>query len=172
MKLLNQKIDFYEFSDTAIRYNEVFIPGVLMTEYSDTGHRFRYNEFDRFDYWYWFTKSKDRFFDYLFFSSDTYPSAPESTPDLIAEIYFRFEVDQVSHSRVVYALMDFIGSLGGVSDLLLQIIGWIFGGYAAFHSSVATISALYRIKSKDPSVFEKSKQNDPDHPNISKFKVT
>ena len=39
--------DFYEFDDVAIRYNEVFIPGVPMNKYSDTGYRFRYNEFNR-----------------------------------------------------------------------------------------------------------------------------
>lgn len=43
MKLLNQKIDFYDFGDYAVRYNEVFIPGVPMNKYSDTGYRFRYN---------------------------------------------------------------------------------------------------------------------------------
>ena len=49
MKLLNSKIDFYEFGETAVRFNEVFIPGVPMTHYSDTGYRFRYNVFDRQD---------------------------------------------------------------------------------------------------------------------------
>jgi hypothetical protein len=47
MKLINQKIDFITFEDWAVRYNEVFIPGVPMGNglFSDTGYRFRYNDF-------------------------------------------------------------------------------------------------------------------------------
>ena len=159
MKLLNQKIDFYEFEkdQMAVRYNEVFIPGISMNKYSDTGYRFRYNLFERFDTWYWFTTKTDFFFDYMFYNSDTYESAPSGAEDLIGEMYFRLEVDQITHGRVVYTLMDFIGALGGVSDLLLQILGWIIGGYAAFHSSVATISALYKVKTENTSIFSKSK---------------
>jgi len=119
MKLLNQKIDFYQFDTAAIRYNEVFIPGVPMNKYSDTGYRFRYNEFERQDGPYWAINVKDTFYDFLFYNSDTYPTPPASAPNMIAEMYFRLEVDQVSHARNVYALMDFIGALGGVSDLLL-----------------------------------------------------
>jgi len=154
-----------------VRYNEVFIPGVPMNAYSDTGYRFRYNEFDRIDNWYWGESEIKYFFDYLFYNSDTYPTPPENNQEIIAEMYFRLEVDQVSHGRVVYALMDFIGSLGGVSDLLLQIVGWIFGGYAAFHSSIATLAALYRVRSSEPSLFASSKQNDPAHPSVNRIKV-
>jgi hypothetical protein len=48
LKLINQKIDFLTFDDWAVRYNEVFIPSVPMfNAYSDTGYRFRRNNFDR-----------------------------------------------------------------------------------------------------------------------------
>lgn len=91
---------------------------------------------------------------------------------MIADMYFRLDVDQVSHGRVVYGLMDFIGSLGGVSNLLLQIVGWVFGGYAAFHSSTATLAALYKVRSSATSLFKKSKQNDPAEPTVNKIKVS
>lgn len=42
--------------------------------------------------------------------------------------------------------MDFIGDLGGVGKLLIKISGWIIGGYAAFHSLIKTIAALYKVK--------------------------
>jgi hypothetical protein len=58
---------------------------------------------------------------------------------------------------VVYNLMDFIGDLGGVKDILLQIAGWIIGSYAAFHSSWSTISALYRVKLPEGNIFMESK---------------
>ena len=48
LKLINQKIDFITFDDWAVRYNEVFIPSVPMYDaYSDTGYRFRRNNFFR-----------------------------------------------------------------------------------------------------------------------------
>lgn len=42
--------------------------------------------------------------------------------------------------------MDFIGSLGGVSDFMLQVAGWVLGGFAAFHQSYATMKVLYKIR--------------------------
>jgi hypothetical protein len=55
-------------------------------------------------------------------------------------------VDQVTHSRNVYFFMDFIGDIGGVTGIMLQIFGWILGGYASYHSAFMTIAALYKVK--------------------------
>jgi len=68
--------------------------------------------------------------------------------------------------------MDFIGTLGGVTDIMLQILGWILGGYAVFHSTFATVSALYRVKSPSKKVFLESKQNDPSKPDLRKIKLS
>jgi hypothetical protein len=67
--------------------------------------------------------------------------------------------------------MDFIGDLGGVKDIMLQIAGWIIGSYAAFHSSWSTISALYKVKLPDGNIFTESKQNDPANPDLFKMKL-
>jgi hypothetical protein len=49
MKVINQKIDFLEFDEEAVRNNEIFVPGIKMGpgHYSDTGYRFRFNDFAR-----------------------------------------------------------------------------------------------------------------------------
>jgi hypothetical protein len=60
-------------------------------------------------------------------------------------MYFRLAVDQISHTRDVYFFMNFIGDLGGVERILLKVFGWILGGYAAFHSSLMTVRALYKL---------------------------
>lgn len=65
--------------------------------------------------------------------------------------------------------MDFIGALGGVTDILLQICGWIIGGYAAFHSAFMTMSQLYTVKNVESDVFKPSKK--PTDPNLSKIKL-
>ena len=67
--------------------------------------------------------------------------------------------------------MSFIGDLGGVQGILLQICGWIIGGYAAFHSVFSTISALYHFKSSQDPNFMSSKQNNPDTPEVYKIKL-
>jgi hypothetical protein len=86
-------------------------------KFSDTGHRYRYNIFHRTDYWYTQTELLNPFFDYIFFNSDTY-DVPKDKVE-IAEIYFRLMTDQITHHRKVFAIMDFFGSLGGVSRVLL-----------------------------------------------------
>lgn len=138
--------------------------------YSDTGHRFRYNFFDRVDGYLLPDNDGDVFFDYFEYNTDVYKSAPAGMEDVIAEIYFRLEVDQISHGRTVYNFMDFIGDLGGVPAIMLQLAGWVIGSYSAFHASYATMSALYRIKCND-KIFLDSKQNDPNTPEIQKMKL-
>jgi len=134
LKLINQKIDFISFNETAVRYNEVYIPAVPLGNgaYSDTGYRLRFNEFLRQDGWLFKKNIVNKFFDYVFFSSDTYPNAPSDNQKLISEMYFRLDSNQVTHSRDAFYIMDLISKLGGVERLLLKICGWFLGGYASF----------------------------------------
>jgi hypothetical protein len=81
-------------------------------KFVDFGCRFRYNKFHRTDYWWTAKKKLNPFFDYVFYSSDVLDVPPGNT--LMVEFYFRLDVDQIEHSRVVFSFMDFIGSLGGV----------------------------------------------------------
>jgi hypothetical protein len=142
-----------------------------MNKYSDSGYRFRYNEFERQDGPYYPKNTKDSFFDYIFYSSDSFPTPPKSSPHLIAEMYFRLQIDQISHGRNVFTLMDFIGTLGGVSGLLLEILGWVFGGYATFHSGFATLAALYKVKQNGPSIFLPTKKVSTENPDLVKLKI-
>jgi hypothetical protein len=70
---------------------------------------------------------------------------PEGDP-LLANYYFRLDVNQVIHSRVVFSFMDFVGDLGGVPGFLIQCGGWIIGSYSAFYASISTIEELYRVR--------------------------
>ena len=74
-----------------MRNNEIFVKGVNIGpgNYSDTGHRFRFNKFDRQDGWFIPDTDIDPFFDYMFYSSDTWPTPPIGLDNLIAEMYFR-----------------------------------------------------------------------------------
>jgi hypothetical protein len=85
-------------------------------------------------------------------------------------MWYRLEVDQITHGRVVYNFMDFIGDLGGVPAIMLQLAGWVIGSYSAFHASFATMSALYKVKSIE-KIFLDSKQNDTTTPELQKLKL-
>lgn len=171
-KIINQKIDFTTFNDYAVRFNELYIPSIDMRypSYSDTGYRFRYNIFDRADGYAYPINKDNVFFDYFNYNGDTFQGAPEGLEHLIVEQYFRLEVDQTSHGRQVYNLMDFIGDLGGVQGIMLQIAGWLIGSYSAFHASYATAKALYKIKTKE-ELFQSAKCQDQDNLDLQKMKL-
>lgn len=118
-KILNQKIDFNSRGERAVRFNEMFVQTIEMKagKFSDTGHRFRFNLFNRVDNWHKKTVQLDPFYDYVFFNSDTY-DVPKDKKE-IAEVYFRLMTDMITHDRKVFAIMDFFGALGGVSRVLL-----------------------------------------------------
>jgi hypothetical protein len=74
LKVLNQKIDFTTFEEVAVRYNEIFLPSIPLAypSYSDTGYRFRYNQFDRAD-GYLIPKNIDnKFYDCFEYNTDTW----------------------------------------------------------------------------------------------------
>ena len=68
--------------------------------FSDTGYRFRKNEFNRAENWYPFGGLvKERFFDITIYNSDTFNVGSHN--NIVAEMYFRLEIDQVTHTKVV-----------------------------------------------------------------------
>lgn len=73
-------------------------------------------------------------------------------------MYYRLDVDQIHHERVVFTIMDLLDALGGVPGIMLQIAGWVIGGYAAFHSSIITLGQMFIIKNAPPNTFEVCKK--------------
>lgn len=73
-KVLNQKIDFSDRDEFAVRLNEVFVPSASLAAGTvcDTGYRFRYNKFERYDAWWSRTMSVNVFYDYMFYNSDCF----------------------------------------------------------------------------------------------------
>jgi hypothetical protein len=93
LKVLNRKIDFMEFEPNAVRENEVYVPSVPLIDgkYADTGHRFRFNQFNRVDSWFISLDEVEPFYDYMFFSNDVFDVDEDNT--VLAELYFRLSVD-------------------------------------------------------------------------------
>jgi hypothetical protein len=64
----------------------------------------------------------------------------------LAEMYFRIDVDEQIHTRHVFEFMDFLGSIGGIAEVLTKTAGFMLGGYLAWNSSIETLISLYSDK--------------------------
>ena len=60
----------------------------------------------------------------------------------IGEMYFRLKTDSINHTRKVFTLMDWLGSIGGIRDILLEAIVIFFGGYIQFNAMLQTFGRL------------------------------
>ena len=82
----------------------------------------------------------DKFHDLILFSSDSIVVGDDYMT--IAEMYFRLNTESISHSRVVYSMMDWLGSIGGIRDILLEAVVIFFGGYIQFNAILQTFGRL------------------------------
>ena len=61
---------------------------------------------------------------------------------VVAEMYFRIKTDTIVHSRNVVTIMDWLGSVGGVEDILMDMMIFAFGGYCQYNSVIETFRHL------------------------------
>ena len=54
-------------------------------------------------------------------------------------MYWRVDVDKIVHSREVYTLMDYLGDVGGIPDVLLFALMFVFGSYINFIKELSTM---------------------------------
>ena len=76
----------------------------------------------------------------------TFERDPESKSlanNLLGEIQFKLDSDQVIHRRTAYEFSDWLGDVGGVVALLLVMAGFVLAGYSAFHAKVEILNSLY-----------------------------
>ena len=73
--------------------------------FSDTGYRFRRNTFFRDDEWHpFYEKTVEEFYDSTLYNSDTFRVSEDS--NVIGELYFRLETEEVIHRRIVRQFID------------------------------------------------------------------
>ena len=60
---------------------------------------------------------------------------PEDYP-VIGEYWFRLHVDAIDHSRVVFGIVDWLGAIGGIEDVLMQVLAFFLGGYIQFNAVI------------------------------------
>lgn len=127
-------------------------PGI----FSDAGYRYRQNVFEKQDFWIpGISSSVEKFYDVTFFSSDSIIVGDDYMT--IGEMYFRLKTDSITHARNVFSMMDWLGSIGGIRDILLEAIVIFFGGYIQFNATLQTFGRL--CVPKDSTALEKQKTN-------------
>jgi len=143
MRVLNDKIDFSKFDEGSVRQNEIWMPLVKFKSglFSDTGYRFRENEFKHGDNWFPGAPFQHRtFYDVTFFSSDEIEVGTDFMT--VAEMYFRVKTDTIKHRRKVFSIMDWLGAIGGIEQFLIDMLLFAFGGYCHFNSVIETVNFL------------------------------
>ena len=66
--------------------------------------------------------------------------------DFLAIIEFGMDVKQVQSQRSFYGIFDLLGDVGGLHDILANILGLIVGPFAANLWLVRAIKLLYAFK--------------------------
>ena len=60
--------------------------------------------------------------------------------NLIAEMYFRLKTDSITHKRIVFSMMQYLGVLGGVNGIIGELLVFSFGGYLQFNAILQTFT--------------------------------
>ena len=110
--------------------------------YTEQQYTFRKNTLVKYDHWRdWLTLNSDdgdSFYDTKLQQSYTFEDSEkgeDTDSKLIAEIYLRIDNEQMIHRRegLEMGIMNWLGAIGGVHQVLLFILGFFFTGYSSFH---------------------------------------
>ena len=63
---------------------------------------------------------------------------------MIVQLYFWLDSSELSHSRQVFKLMDWLASFSGIGGLLTHFAAIGFGGFATFNASYCYIITMYQ----------------------------
>lgn len=65
---------------------------------------------------------------------------------IVAEMYFRVQVDKIVHERQVFGFMDWLGSIGGIESMLIEFLIFFFGAFTQFNAVIATFNTFMSYK--------------------------
>ena len=132
--MLDPKIAFKNYN-SFVRHSEILLQSFpLRKEYfTNSDYTLRKNHFEGVDHWFPYLNIDSKvFYDLLYSNSDTIQNdegEDAQTNTEIASIYFRLATEKIEHSRQVYRLMDWLGDIGGIGDMLTSCVMFFIGGY-------------------------------------------
>lgn len=84
------------------------------------------------------SSSEINFFDTVDFNQDVIPAHPQHP--LLAQIYWRIDVNELLHERVVFQFKDWLASIAGIEKFLLKYLTMVFGGFINYNAAIEIIN--------------------------------
>lgn len=148
MTVFNQKPDLLNFKNDVIQVMHYATSANLATgHYSEGTYLVRYNSFLKNDNWYWSSQSQVSFFDFDEYITQEFVTTPDKIKNgAIAKIFIYISDDSMQHQRSVITVVNFVGSIAGVYELMFSLAVLVFGDYIKFRSYLLWMKSLYKIE--------------------------
>lgn len=65
------------------------------------------------------------------------------------------EAESIRHVRYIYSLLDILGDLGGVTEVIMLLFGFFLYPIAEHSFSLQALRRLYKARTKDNELFRK-----------------
>ena len=87
------------------------------------------------------------FFDFHEYITQEFVTTPEKiTGGQVCKIFIYISADSIQHHRAVTSLVNFVGSIAGVYELIFTLAVIVFGDYVRFRSYLLWMKSLYKIQ--------------------------
>ena len=106
----------------------------------------QYGQYDETEFWEYTLSSAEP-------SSWIYWPTPESPSNLYKYVSGEFNVsmDLKNYARQTDGLLDYLGDLGGLIDILIMLAKYIVGPFASYRLQAALLSSLFRFDENEPN---------------------
>jgi len=86
-------------------------------------YRFRHHVYEKKDNWFWPKSEEISFTDLIadYFENYSEDKIRSTERRIIAQLYLRNDVNQMSHTRIVTNVEDFIGRIGGIFPVIFAV---------------------------------------------------
>lgn len=70
------------------------------------------------------------------------------------------EAESIRHIRYIYSLLDVLGDLGGVTEVIMLLFGFFLYPISEHSFILQALRRLYKARTKDDTIFRKDEEID------------
>ena len=78
-------------------------------------------------------------------------------PDNVLEMKFYLYQNGRIHNRIIYSVIDLLGDIGGVFELLTRMVGLLVVSFSTHSFTLSAIKKLFLVKTTNNNLFEQKK---------------